>query len=97
MEITDKQKKYLRGLAHDLKPIVSIGAKGVSASLIAELNQNLDHHELLKVKLNVGDREARNAAIGDIVKRSAAQLVGQIGNVAILYRPRREKPVIVLP
>jgi len=97
MELSDKQKKYLRGLAHDLKPVVHVGNSGVTPGVTAELNQNLNHHELIKVKLRVGDRDARDEAIGQVLAGSRAELVGRIGNVAILFRRNREKPVVALP
>lgn len=97
MELSDKQKKYLRGLAHDLKPVVYVGNAGVTPGVTAELNQNLEHHELVKVKLRVGDRVARDAAIGQVLDGSRAELVGRVGNVAILYRRNRVKPVVALP
>jgi len=97
MQLTDKQKKFLRGLAHDLKPIIHVGNAGTSPSLLAELNQALEHHELLKAKLRVGDREARDEAIEAILKSTGASLVARIGNIAVLYRQRKEKPGILLP
>ncbi len=97
MELSDKQKKYLRGLAHDLKPVVLVGNAGVTPSLIAELERSLDHHELIKVKLRVGDRDATGAAIDDITTQSRAELVGRIGNVAIVFRRNRQQPVVTLP
>lgn len=97
MQLNDKQKKYLRGLAHQMKPVVYVGNAGVTPGVTAELDQNLEHHELIKIKLRVGGRDARDAAIGKVIDESHAELVGRIGNVAILYRRRQEKPVIALP
>lgn len=97
MKLSDKQKQYLRGLAHGLKPVVHIGSAGITPGLLTEFDQNLEHHELLKVKFRVGDRATRDAAINELVERSAAALIGRIGNVAILYRCRKDKPAIVLP
>ena len=97
MELSDKQKKYLRSLAHDLKPVVHIGSAGVTPGMLTELDLNLEHHELLKIKLRVGDRATRDAAIDKVIERSAAALISRIGNVAVLYRRRKDKPAIVLP
>jgi RNA-binding protein len=91
------QKRYLRGLAHGLKPVVMVGGKGVSDSVVAELDLVLDTHELVKVKLAAGDRETRDAWITDLATRSDAALVQRIGNVAVLFRARDEKSQIVLP
>jgi RNA-binding protein len=97
MELTEKQKKHLRRLAHDLKPVIQVGNSGVSAGLSAELRQALDHHELVKVKLRVGDRQACNAAIDAMIASTSTSLVAYIGNTAILYRRREKNPGIQLP
>ncbi len=97
MQINEKQKKHLRGLAHDLKPIIHVGTGGISTGLTTELNQALDHHELVKVKIRVGGRDVRNTAIESMVEQTGASLVAQIGNTAILYRRREKNPGIELP
>ena len=97
MQLNDKQRKHLRGIAHDLKPIVLVGSSGVSNGLTAELNQTLDHHELVKVKLRVGDREARNLAIAQLLDKTGSALVARIGNTAVLYKRREKNPGIELP
>lgn len=91
------QKRYLRGLAHDLKPVLLVGAKGITDSLVAEADIALDHHELVKVRVVADDRELRDEWIGELCTRSRAALVGRIGHVAILFRRNADKPMIVLP
>ena len=83
MALTEPQKKYLRGLGHALKPIVMVGDAGVSASVLAELDNCLDHHELVKVRVKVGDRAARDEAMRDLAAKTSATLVQQIGNMAL--------------
>lgn len=95
--LSNAQKRYLRGLAHTLKPIILVGAKGVTAPLIAELNLALEQHELLKVKVAAEDRDARDAWLADLVARADASLVGRIGHTAVLYRRSKEKPLVILP
>jgi len=97
MQLNEKQKKHLRGLAHDLKPVIHVGNGGISAGLRAELNQTLEHHELVKVKIRVGDRDACKVAIDEMVEKSRASLVARIGNTAILFRRRERNPGIELP
>jgi RNA-binding protein len=97
MQLNDKQKKHLRDLAHDLKPIIHVGNGGISTGLTAELNQTLEHHELVKVKVRVSDRKARNTAIDAMVEKTRASLVARIGHTAILYRQREKNPGIELP
>jgi RNA-binding protein len=95
--LSNAQKRYLRGLAHDLKPVVMVGAKGVGASLLAELEQALELHELVKVKVAAEDREQRDAWIAEMVEASQASLVARIGHVAVLYRRSKDKPLVILP
>lgn len=91
------QKRHLRSLAHDLKPVILMGAKGLTDALVAELELALDHHELVKVKLSGEDRDDRNAVVDQLLSRTGAALVQRIGNLAVLFRRNREKPLIVLP
>jgi RNA-binding protein len=95
--LSNAQKRYLRGLAHDLKPVVMVGAKGVGASLLAELDQALDLHELIKVRVSAEDREERDALIESLLAPSDAALVARIGHVAVLYRRSKDKPLVILP
>ena len=91
------QKRYLRSLAHDLKPVILVGAKGVTPAMLAELELALEHHELVKAKFAAPDRDERDAWVEAIVEASGAALVQRVGNVATLFRPRRKDPGIVLP
>ena len=95
--LNNAQKRYLRGLAHDLKPIVQVGARGVTPALLAELDLALEQHELIKVRVAAGDRDERDEWIGALVEGSGAGIAGRIGHVAVLYRPRRDKPLVILP
>lgn len=95
--LSNTQKRYLRGLAHDLKAVLIVGAKGITDALVTEATQALEHHELLKVKIHAGDRELRDEWITELCHRTDSALVARIGNVAVLYRRRADKPLIVLP
>lgn len=95
--LSNAQKRYLRGLAHDLKPIILVGAKGISDNLVSELALALEHHELVKVKIAADDRETRDQWISELIEKSGAALVARIGHVAVLYRRRAEQPTIILP
>ena len=97
MILSEAQKKHLRGLGHALKPLVMVGDAGLSESLMAEFESTLSHHELIKVRVRVGDRQARDVIIGELCERSGASLVQRIGNMALLYRENPEKKKIVLP
>lgn len=95
--LTAAQTRFLRGQAHDLKPILQVGGKGVTDALLAEIDGALEHHELIKVKVGGEDRQARDAMIEDIAQRTGSALVQRIGHTAILYRPSKDKRHIVLP
>lgn len=97
MPLSSLQLRFLRGLAHNLKPIVFVGQKGVTPPVLAELDAALTVHELVKLKLAAGDREARLALAGQLAERSGAELVQRIGHVVCLYRRHPEKPRLVLP
>lgn len=96
MLLNEKQKKHLRSLAHSKKPVVIIGAGGLSDNVIAEIDSSLEAHELMKVRVNAEDREARDLLITDICRQTGAVLVQRIGHIAVLYRPA-QKPRLVLP
>ena len=91
MNLTEQQKKFLRGRGHQLKPVIMIGEAGLSDAVIAEFESTLDHHELIKVSVRVGDRKARDEIIGKLCDDSSAQLIQRIGNVALLFRPNLKK------
>jgi RNA-binding protein len=95
--LSNPQKRYLRGLAHDLKPILMLGAKGVTPSVLAELELALEQHELIKAKIAAEDRETRDAWIAELVEQSSATLVSRIGHTAVLYRRSKDKPLVILP
>jgi RNA-binding protein len=97
MQLTERQKKFLRRHAHSLKPVVSAGDKGISPAVLAEIESALEHHELIKISVRIGDRDARDTAIDHLIESTGATLVSRVGNIAALYRPRKKKPGIVLP
>ncbi len=86
LTLTGGQKKYLRGLAHSLKPLVRIGKSGLTDSVLANLDQALESHELVKVKLS-DSKEHRRDLSQQIDARLGSVQVGAIGHVAIFYRP----------
>jgi RNA-binding protein len=95
--LTEKQKHHLRGLGHKLKPVVMIGNAGYTAAIRNELELSLKRHELLKVRVSAGDREARDELIKQLCTETAAQLVQRVGNIALLYRRNPDKPRLALP
>lgn len=96
MKLTENQRKHLRGLGHALKPVVMIGNAGLTSAVASEIDVALEHHELIKVRVRVGDREERDRVMNSVVEQLRAELVQRIGNMALLYR-RSEEPKIMLP
>jgi RNA-binding protein len=96
MALNSSHKRYLRGLTHDINPVVMVGEKGLTENVMLELDSALDHHELIKVKLRV-DRETRKALIAQIAADCKAAPVHAIGQVACFYRRNPKKPKIQLP
>ena len=97
MDITKTQQKFLRSKAHHLKPVLWIGQNGLTDSVTAEIETALDHHELIKIKLRVGDRELRNKTIADICQATHSTQVQSIGNIVSIYRRNDKQAGIVLP
>lgn len=96
MALNERQKKQLRQLGHARKPVVIVGAQGLRDSVLAEIDRALTDHELIKVRVNAGDRTARDAMVGTLCNASGAHLVQRIGHVVLLYRQHPEQPRIVL-
>ena len=96
MSLSAKQRQFLKGLAHPLKPTVLLGANGLTEGVIAEIDAALARHELIKVKVPGDDREIRNAIGEAICRETGAEKVQTIGKTLILYR-MAEEPVIQLP
>lgn len=97
MELSEKQKKHLRRLAHALRPVVALGNAGLSEGVVGELERALSHHELVKVSVRVGDRAARDAALEELARRTTSALVQRIGHVGVLFRRNPGLPKVVLP
>lgn len=95
--LTQSQRRYLRGMCHDLKPVVMLGNKGVTDAVKTELGSTLDHHELVKVKLSGGDRDERQQQLDALLEATGAELVQQIGHVVGLFRRNADNPKLALP
>ena len=96
MAVTDKQKRYLKGLAHSLKPVVLVGNSGLTDSVLAEIDNALEHHELIKVRVSGQERADRKLMLDEIAAKTGAELVLVIGHIGGFYRPSK-KASIQLP
>lgn len=84
-------KRELKAQAHHLKPVVLLGAKGLTEAVVAETNIALLSHELIKVKINGAEKEDRQVMAQDLCKQLEAELIQLIGNTAIIYRKNIDK------
>jgi RNA-binding protein len=94
------QRKYLRGLAHSLKPVVLIGQKGLTAEVLQSAKQAFERHELIKVKFHdFKEKEQKAELIKLFEQEIGSEIVGVIGHTAIFYRQQSdpEKRKISLP
>jgi RNA-binding protein len=97
MELSERQRKYLRGLAHPLDPVVLVGNAGLTDGVVKETARALLDHELVKVKIRGADRGARDEAFATLARRTGSALVHRIGHVGVLYLRHPELPRIVIP
>jgi len=97
MQLTEKQRRHLKGLAHPLKPVVLLGNAGLTDAVVAETTRALADHELIKVRLPGLDREQRDAALQTLAQRTGSALVTRIGHIAVLFRPHEKVSRFVLP
>ena len=95
MELTAQKKKKLKTIAHKLKPIVTIGQNGLKETIHEEIEIALDCHQVIKIKLNVGDRDSRKAMINDLAKAHNSDIIQTIGNIAVFFRNNPRKDNIV--
>lgn len=93
MNLSTKQKQYLKGLAHNLKPVVLMGANGLTEAVIAEIEIALNHHELIKVKVAAEDRETKALIVEAIIRETKAEKVQVIGKTLVLYRPGEARKI----
>lgn len=88
--LTPRERQALKAQAHKLEPVVSIGGKGLTDAVVAEIDFALKSHELLKVRAGAMDRHERAAAFDAICARTGAEPVQHVGKVFVVYRKREE-------
>lgn len=89
--LSGKNRSYLRGEANDLDPIVHVGKDGISEAVIEQLDQALEDHELLKVRILESTGRTTRSAAEELATASGAELVQVIGGIAVLFRQREEE------
>jgi len=90
MSLDAAQKKKLKQEAHHLKPVIRVGQKGMTDTLVAETDACLERHELIKVQVAGDERDERVALAAQLVERTRAELVHSIGKIFILYRKKQD-------
>jgi RNA-binding protein len=97
MQLSEKQKKHLRRLAHPLHPLVMLGNAGLTEGVVNELERALTDHELVKVSARVGDRGVRDEALNELARRTQALIVQRIGHIGVFYRRGQALAKILIP
>ena len=86
MTLSNKQKQFLKGQAHSLKPVVLLGSNGLTEGVVVEIQSALEIHELIKVKVPTDDRETKKLIFDAIVRETGATKLQTIGHTIVLYR-----------
>lgn len=86
MPLDSQTRKQLKAIGHALNPVVTVASKGLSDSVLEEIRRALHDHELIKVKVAVGDREAKQAVIAEMCQRCECELAQTIGHIALIYK-----------
>ena len=97
MSLSKKQIKFLRAKCHALKPVIMMGQKGLTEEVLNEIDIALTHHELVKIKLSIDDRDLRKQVADEICEKSKAEAVQSIGKTLTVYRVNPDKAIISLP
>ena len=97
MSLTKNQIKFLRARCHNLKPVISLGQKGLTEEVLKEIEIAVNFHELVKIKLGSDDKEQRGLLIDQICEKSSSEKVQSIGKTVSVFRRNTKKPVIELP
>jgi RNA-binding protein len=95
--LSGKQRRYLRGLGHELRPIVQVGRGGLDDGLVAAVDRALADHELVKIRLGEGANLDRHDAATDLAARTHSEVAQVLGNTVLLYRAHPDEPEIALP
>lgn len=96
-ELTGKQKRHLRALAHELEPVVQVGKGGLSDAVVTQVREQLTAHELIKVRFNKECESQPDDAAPTLSAQAACHVVQKAGRVLTLYKRHDNKPKIELP
>lgn len=86
MPLSNDNRKHMRRLGHNLSPVVTVAGKGLTPGVVNEISRALADHELIKIKLSMGDKTAKQTALATIERDLCAEVVQTIGHIALLYK-----------
>ena len=92
-DLNPRQRKFLKGLAHSRKPVVTVGQKGLTEAVVEEIDHALAHHELIKIKLPAGEKSMRENMLDLICTQCRASMVTLIGRNGIVFRAAEESKI----
>jgi RNA-binding protein len=90
MTLTGKQKRFLRGIGHGLKPVITVGKSEISAALVHSTNEALESHELIKVKILESCMMDRHEVGDALCEATGAEVAQVLGRTILLYRKAQE-------
>jgi RNA-binding protein len=91
-KISSRQRRYLRGLGHHLKPLVMLGREGVNDNVISAANAVLSAHELVKVKIGNGCLLERREAAAVMAVKTGSEIVQVLGRTFLIFRANPDRP-----
>lgn len=95
MSLNAAKKKHFRTIGHNLKPVVMVADKGLTDGVVEETLRALNDHELIKVKFAIGDREAKQQLMKELVETVDAEMVQTIGKIVLIYKAaKKQNPLL---
>ena len=92
LTLTTLQRQNLKARAHPLKPTVLIGTAGLTSAVLLEISRALKSHEVIKISVQDGDRDARKNMLEQICTELNAAPVQHIGKILVIYQPQEDEP-----
>ncbi|WP_067585833.1 YhbY family RNA-binding protein [Endozoicomonas ascidiicola] len=90
MSLNAAKKKHFRSIGHNLNPVVMVADKGLTEGVVEETMRALNDHELIKVKFAIGDRDARQQLISQLLSATNSDLIQTIGKIALIFKPAKK-------
>jgi len=97
MDLTSKQRAYLKSLASVLEPVFQIGKSSLSPEVTDAINEAFNTKELIKINVlkNCADEPKDISYI--LAERTHSTVVQVIGRKIVLYKENKENKKIELP